>query len=64
MTEVEQRVVQAQQEHRTAQHAATERLQALQQVMRRPDLQLPASAAEARQVLAQIQQQAAQEQQK
>lgn len=64
MAEVEQRVAQAQQEHKTAQQTAAERLQALQQVLRRPSLQPPSSVAEARQVLAQVQQQAAEEQQR
>lgn len=64
MNEQHQRVVQAQQELTAAQQAATERMQALQQVLRRPGLQAPANAAEARQLLVQIQQQAAEEQQR
>jgi seryl-tRNA synthetase len=64
MNEQHQRVVQAQQELAAAQQAATEKMQALQQAMRRPGLQAPANAAEARQLLVQIQQQAAEEQQR
>jgi len=64
MDDVAQRVVQAQQEHRAAQHAAAEKLQTLQQVLRRPGLQPPTSAAEAKQLLVQLQQQAAEGQQR
>jgi hypothetical protein len=62
MDDIAQRVAQAQQEHREVQAAAASKLQALQQKLRRPDLQAPASATEARQLLAQIQQQFAEEQ--
>jgi cell division septum initiation protein DivIVA len=59
MDEVAQRVAAAQREHRAAQKAATHKLQTLQQVTRKLGLQLPASAAEAKQLVAQLQQQAA-----
>lgn len=64
MDEVAQRVTSAQQEHRAAQQAAAERMQALQRVLRRPGLQPPSNAAEAKQLLAQLQQQAAEQQQR
>jgi DNA repair exonuclease SbcCD ATPase subunit len=64
MDDIAQRVVQAQQEQRDAQAAVTSKLQTLQQKLRRPELQAPASAADARQLLVQIQQQAAEEQQR
>lgn len=64
MNEQHQRVAKAQQELAAAKQAAAERLQALGQAMRRPGLQAPASAAEARQLLVQVQQQAAEEQQR
>lgn len=64
MDDLAQNVAQAQREHRAAQQAAAERVQALQQVLRRPGLQVPANAAEAKQLLVQIQQKAAEEQQR
>jgi len=59
--EVQQLLEQAQQEHKVASRATDAKLHQLRQALNQPDLQLPSSSSEARQLIEQLKARAAQQ---